>query len=61
MALDEPTDNDEVHQDESFTVVVDKDLLTECGGVNIDFKTDKFRGTGFFIEAVNKPDGSCAC
>jgi Fe-S cluster assembly iron-binding protein IscA len=61
MALDEPTENDEVLKDDAFTVVVDKNLLTECGGVNIDFKTDKFQGAGFFVEAINKPDGSCSC
>ena len=61
MALDEPKENDEIHEDEAFNVVVDKQLLAECGGVNIDFRSDKFRGTGFFVEAINKPDGSCSC
>ncbi len=61
MALDEPADNDEIHKEESFSVVIDKKLLTECGGVNIDFRNDKFGGTGFFIEPTNKPDGSCSC
>ena len=60
MALDEPKDNDEVHEDEAFSIVVDKQLLTECGGVNIDFRTDAYRGTGFFVEAMKK-SGSCSC
>jgi Fe-S cluster assembly iron-binding protein IscA len=61
MALDEPTDNDEIHEEEAFSIIVDKVLLTEFGGVNIDFRTDKYRGTGFFIEPADKSCGSCSC
>ena len=61
MALDEPKDNDEVFTDESFDVVVDKDLLAQIGGVNIDFQSNRWMGSGFSIQSAKPAGGACAC
>ncbi|MCP4680037.1 MAG: hypothetical protein GY854_32010 [Deltaproteobacteria bacterium] len=61
MALDEPTDNDEVLADELFDVVVDKDLLAQLGGVAIDFQSNRWMGSGFSIKPAKPGGGACAC
>jgi Fe-S cluster assembly iron-binding protein IscA len=62
MALDEPTDNDEIYENEKFNVIIDKALLTQLGGVTIDFKKSSWMGGGFSVEAANgEPASSCSC
>lgn len=59
MALDEPTENDEVQREDGFVIVIDKQLLTQLGGVEIDFRTNKWMGSGFLIRGLQKASGSC--
>ena len=60
MALDEPQDTDEVVDGEGFTVVADKSLVEELGGIKIDYRKSAFGG-GFVIQPQGAYSGSCAC
>lgn len=63
MALDEPTSEDEVLQTKDFRLTANKSLLTENGGILIDYLTGPLR-KGFQIKSKNvKSDcgGSCSC
>lgn len=59
MALDEPSSNDEVHKEQGFDVVIEKNLLNQLGGVRIDFEKSKWRGAGFRITPTYGSGGSC--
>jgi Fe-S cluster assembly iron-binding protein IscA len=59
MALDEPNDNDEVFEGDSFTVLLDKGLAEQIGGVKIDFRENRWMGSGFLITPANPHGGSC--
>ncbi len=61
MALDEPKDNDEIYEHESFNVIIDRELLSQMGGITIDFRKSSWMGGGFSVEATNEPAGSCSC
>ena len=59
MALDEPSDNDEVIKDNGVTYLIDKNLLEQAKPINVDFVTGD-RGSGFSITS-NLPKGdSCS-
>ena len=57
MALDEPRDDDEVSAQEGFTLVADRKLLDESGGITVDYLTGPFR-KGFQIKANSSACGS---
>ena len=59
MALDEPNDADEVHQEQGFSVVIEKDLLDKLGGVSIDFEQSRWFGSGFRVTATRNASGAC--
>ncbi len=61
MALDEPSENDEIYDEEKFSVVIEKKLLSELGGVSVEFRDNKWRGSGFVIQPTRKPGGACSC
>ncbi len=62
MALDEPSDNDEIHSENDFKVIIDKDLLGHLGGVDIDYRESRWMGSGFSIRPVSvAPAGACSC
>lgn len=59
MALDEPSDNDEVIKDNGVTYLIDKNLLEQAKPINVDFVTGAM-GSGFSISS-NLPKGdSCS-
>ena len=58
MALDEPRDDDEVLEQETFTLVADRKLVDESGGVKVDYLTGPFR-KGFQIQPIKSACGSC--
>jgi Fe-S cluster assembly iron-binding protein IscA len=60
MALDESKDSDEVIEGEGFSVVVDKSLLEEMGGIKVDYRNSVF-GAGFTIVPMGEFSGGCAC
>jgi len=60
MALDEPSDADEVFKENGFDVVIEKQLLEQVKGVKIDYETSKWRGEGFRILPTYQ-SGSCSC
>ncbi|RME21597.1 MAG: hypothetical protein D6806_14435 [Deltaproteobacteria bacterium] len=64
MVLDEPKDNDEKFELDGVTVIVDKELLQQSGGITIDVPGGY---PGFSVKA-KKPlwdagsgCGSCSC
>ncbi|MDJ0764541.1 MAG: hypothetical protein QNJ97_16305 [Myxococcota bacterium] len=59
MALDEPANEDEIYKDQGFEVVIDKSLLSELGGVVIDFQTSRWMGSGFSIIPTQRAAGAC--
>jgi Fe-S cluster assembly iron-binding protein IscA len=61
LALDEPNDGDEVQTEDTFKVIIDKDLLGQLGGVNIDYRENRWMGSGFFIRPTHTAPGSCSC
>lgn len=61
MALDEPSDNDEVFPQENYKLIIEKSLLDELGGVSIEFRDNKWMGSGFMIRPKRNHSGSCSC
>ena len=59
MALDEPSDNDEVFDVNGFKVIIEKQLLEKVGGAKIDFETSRWKGAGFRIFATYQAASSC--
>ena len=59
LALDELNDGDEVHKEEGFVVVIEKELLERLGGVKIDFQSSRWMGSGFFITPTYRAAGAC--
>ncbi len=61
MALDELKENDERINGEGFTVVVDKELLEQMGGVLVDYRESPFGG-GFIVRPKGENfSSSCSC
>jgi iron-sulfur cluster assembly protein len=63
LALDEPSDTDEVFEQATFKVIINKELHDQLGGVRIDFGGNRWQGAGFRINAINSggSGGSCSC
>ena len=59
MALDEPKASDEVVHSNGFEVVMEKHLLDQLGGVTIDYRTNRWMGSGFHISPTYRFSGSC--
>ena len=59
MALDEPSDDDEIFEQETFKVIVDKKLYDQLGGVRIDYGAD-WQGVGFTVKPING-SGESSC
>ena len=66
MALDEPTEQDDVKNEAGFRVIINKALLAQSGTVSVDFLTGPFR-KGFNIKAsaqqqgCSPQPGGCSC
>ncbi len=58
MALDEPKDEDEVMQSKGFRLLVDKKLLAQSGGVEVEYLTGPFR-KGFQIKGKSNVPSAC--
>ena len=56
MALDELKDTDDSETFEGLTVVVEKELHEQIGGVEVDYKKSPW-GEGFDIRATNVAGG----
>ncbi len=60
MALDEPTDKDNVINQGDITILVDpqtKDIVDQSGGLTIDY-VDEASQKGYMLR-LNKASGSC--
>jgi iron-sulfur cluster assembly protein len=67
MVLDEPKDNDEVFKVNGFTMLVDKELLTQAKAITVDYVTYGM-GSGFRVTSEVPIGGSaggcgssCSC
>jgi len=61
MVLDEPSEDDNVFNQEGITYVVNKDLFERVKPIKVDFINSP-RGGGFFIFSnLGKECGSCCC
>ncbi|NLA75911.1 MAG: hypothetical protein GX846_10660 [Deltaproteobacteria bacterium] len=61
MALDEPTENDEIIKDNGVSYLIDKNLLEQVKPINVDF-VDGPRGSGFSISSnLPKSDACSSC
>ncbi len=59
MALDEPTENDEIIEDNGVSYLIEKTLLEQVKPINVDY-VETPRGAGFSITS-NLPQGeSCS-
>jgi len=58
MALDEPTDNDQVYETGGFTFLVEKQLLEEAKPIKVDFISTP-EGQGFVISSGMKKSSDC--
>jgi Fe-S cluster assembly iron-binding protein IscA len=61
LALDEPNDDDEIQTEDSFKVIIERGLLGQLGGVNIDYRENRWMGSGFFVRPIRTVPGSCSC
>ena len=61
MVLDEPSEDDNVFNQEGITYVVNKDLFERVKPIKVDFINSP-RGGGFFIFSnLGKEAGVCSC
>ena len=51
LALDEPKDNDTTVEESGVTFLVDKELMTSCAGIKVDFMESGMR-SGFSITST---------
>ena len=58
MALDEPNDADATFDHEGFTLVAERQLIDELGGVAIDFVRNA-HGEGFDLRILGGEAGGC--
>jgi hypothetical protein len=56
LALDEPNEKDEVFENDGFTFLIEKGLLTQTGSVKIDMTY-----YGFVVESENPVGGGGSC
>ncbi len=71
LAIDESTPNDQVHEQDDLRFLVDKELLTQCGSVKIDFVEPTATsgcgcggGGGYVVSSANPlagAGGGCGC
>jgi Fe-S cluster assembly iron-binding protein IscA len=59
LALDEPSEQDEVFKEAGFNLIMDKELIKRFGGVKIDFQSSRWFGSRFFITPKNEADSAC--
>lgn len=60
LSLDEEKPYDESFSVKGVTFIVDKILLEQCGGINIDF-IEAGNRSGFKVTATNPLLAECAC
>jgi Fe-S cluster assembly iron-binding protein IscA len=63
MALDEPTEKDEIIDGEGFRLVVERELLEQVGGLHVDY-VERGWSSGFSIRVANQSTdgcGDCSC
>lgn len=61
MALDEPSENDEIIKDNGVTYLIDKTLLEQAKPINVDF-VETERGSGFSISSgLPRGTGCSSC
>jgi Fe-S cluster assembly iron-binding protein IscA len=66
LALDEPTEQDDVRNEAGFRVIIDKALLAKSGTITVDYLSGPFR-RGFNIKATSQEQscspqpGGCSC
>ena len=58
MALDEPTDQDEIFDDRGLSYIVDRDLLDKIKPIKIDYVNSAF-GSGFSISSALQMGNAC--
>ncbi len=58
MALDEPTENDEIFNDNGLTFLVDKALWEQAKPITVDFITSPM-GSGFRLSSNIAATGGC--
>ena len=59
LALDEQKEDDEVLNEKDFSLVIEKKLLRQIGGVAIDFRKNRWMGSGFVVSPLHGGGGSC--
>jgi iron-sulfur cluster assembly protein len=60
LALDEPKNNDETYEVDGLKFLVDKELLTNCREIKIDF-IDAGARSGFSISSPVPLSGGSSC
>jgi len=61
LALGEPKDDDHVHKNEMFTLLIDRELSQSCGKVTVDY-LKRSSGGGFSIASTKPlPSTGCGC
>ena len=60
LALDEPKDTDKVFENDSLKFLVEKSLLTTCGGITVDY-VDAGPRSGFGITSVKPISSGGGC
>lgn len=53
MALDEPTDHDEVREETGFRLIMNRDLLNQAQRLEVDYLSGPLR-RGFHVTAANQ-------
>ena len=59
LALDEQKEDDAVQQENGFHIVIEKKLLDRLGGVAIDFRKNRWMGSGFSVTPLHNEGMSC--
>ena len=57
MALDEPSDKDQIQVEAGFRMIIEKNLLRQSGGVTVDYLNGPMR-KGFNVKATSQ--GGCS-
>ncbi len=60
MALDEPTEQDEIKTEDGFRLIVSKALLDEFKGIHVDYLTGPLR-RGFQVKAATQTGCESSC
>ena len=59
MALDEPTADDQIFENEGFNLIIEKTLFDQLGGVKIEYQRSPWLGAGFKITPSERVSGGC--